>query len=77
MEATMTKTGYETGLNDYVKRERAAVDLINSVGSLMYDKGVELVLFRNHIVNVTISNSNPSNVYLAYSTYWNGFQITI
>ncbi|CAG5084747.1 glyceraldehyde-3-phosphate dehydrogenase [Parvicella tangerina] len=55
METTLTKSGYEAGLNDYVKQERAAVDLINSVGSLMYDKGVELVLFRNHLVNVTIS----------------------
>lgn len=52
---TLTKSGYEAGLNDYVKQERAAVDLINSVGTLMYDKGVELVLFRNHLVNVTIS----------------------
>ncbi|MCB9189378.1 MAG: glyceraldehyde-3-phosphate dehydrogenase [Flavobacteriales bacterium] len=55
METTLTKSGYEAGLNDYVKQERAAVDLINSVGTLMYDKGVELVLFRNHLVNVTIS----------------------
>lgn len=55
METTLTKSGYEAGLNEYVKRERAAVDLINSVGSLMYDKGVELVMFRNHLVNVTIS----------------------
>ena len=55
MESTLTSTGYEAGLDDYVKQERAAVDLINSVGSLMYDKGVELVLFRNHLVNVTIS----------------------
>ncbi|MFT7156372.1 MAG: glyceraldehyde 3-phosphate dehydrogenase [Parvicella sp.] len=55
MESSLTKTGYEAGLNDYVNQERAAVDLINSVGSLMYDKGVELVLFRNHLVNVTIS----------------------
>ncbi|MCB9197154.1 MAG: glyceraldehyde-3-phosphate dehydrogenase [Flavobacteriales bacterium] len=55
MEATLTKSGYEAGLNEYVKQERAAVDLINSVGSLMYDKGVELVLYRNHLVNVSIS----------------------
>lgn len=55
METTLTKSGYEAGLNDYIKQERAAVDLINSVGSLMYDKGVELVMFRNHLVNVTIS----------------------
>lgn len=55
METTLTKSGYEAGLNDYVKQERAAVDLINSVGTLMYDKGIELVLFRNHLVNVSIS----------------------
>ena len=55
MEATLSKNFYETGLNDYVRQERAAVDLINSVGTLMYENGVELVLFRNHLVNVTIS----------------------
>jgi len=55
MATSASKTGYEAGLNDYVNQERAAVDLINSVGNLMYDKGVELVLFRNHLVNVTIS----------------------
>lgn len=44
------KTGYESELQNWVGRERAAVSLINSVGALMYDKGVELVFFRNHLV---------------------------
>lgn len=52
---TNVQTGYEAGLNDYVKQEKAAVELINSVGKLMYNKGVELVLFRNHLVDVSIS----------------------
>src|SRR5690606_17896605 len=52
LEAT---TGYEAGLKEYVERERAAVDLANSVGQLMYGKGVELVFFRNHLTDVDIS----------------------
>jgi glyceraldehyde 3-phosphate dehydrogenase len=49
------KAGYEAGLKEYVDRERAAVDLINSVGQLMYGKGVELVFFRNHLLDISIS----------------------
>ncbi len=49
------KTGYEAGLNEYVKKEKAGVELITVVGTLMYNKGVELVLFRNHLVNVSVS----------------------
>jgi hypothetical protein len=36
METVAAKAGYEAGLKEYVDRERAAVDLINSVGQLMY-----------------------------------------
>jgi len=49
------KVGYETSLNDYVKQEKAAVELINTIGNLMFDKGVELVFFRNHMVDISIS----------------------
>ncbi|MBL7952654.1 MAG: glyceraldehyde-3-phosphate dehydrogenase [Flavobacteriales bacterium] len=52
---TVAKAGYEAGLQQYVDRERAAVDLINSVGRLMYDRGVELVFFRNHLTDIGIS----------------------
>ena len=37
------KVGYETSLNEYVKQERTAVQLINSIGELMFNKGFELV----------------------------------
>lgn len=49
------KTGYEAGLNEYVKKEKAAVELTNAVGTLMYNKGVELVLYRNHLVDISTS----------------------
>ena len=47
--------GYEKGLKVQLKKERAAVKLQNKVGELLYDKGIELVLFRNHLTDITIS----------------------
>lgn len=52
MEAAL---GYEKELKSHVLRERAAVKLTSKVGELLYDKGIELVLFRNHLTDVTIS----------------------
>lgn len=53
MEATV---GYEKELQERVKQERAAVKLQSKLGQLLYDKGVELVLFRNHLVDRTTSD---------------------
>ena len=55
METLEKSVGYEDGLKDYVDREKAAVDLMSSVGRLMYDRGVELVFFRNHLLDISIS----------------------
>ncbi|MDB4710890.1 glyceraldehyde-3-phosphate dehydrogenase [Flavobacteriales bacterium] len=55
MTTTEAKTGYEAGLNEYVKQEKSAVELITAVGSLMYEKGVELVFYRNHLVDISSS----------------------
>jgi glyceraldehyde 3-phosphate dehydrogenase len=52
MEAAV---GYEKELKSHVERERAAVKLASHVGELLYDKGIELVLFRNHLLDTTIS----------------------
>lgn len=52
MEAAV---GYEKELNSHIQRERAAVRLSSYVGGLLYDKGIELVLFRNHLTDITIS----------------------
>ena len=48
-------SSYETKLNDWVKQEKAGIDLLNSVGTLMYDKGIELVLFRNQLLEIGVS----------------------
>lgn len=47
--------GYVKELNEFVKKERAAVKLNSKCGELLYDKGIELVLFRNHLIDTTIS----------------------
>lgn len=46
---------YEKELKSHVQRERAAVKLASKVGELLYDKGIELVLFRNHLTDTTVS----------------------
>ena len=52
MESTV---GYEQELQNYIDNEKAAVKLANFVGELLYTKGVELVLFRNHLLDITTS----------------------
>jgi glyceraldehyde 3-phosphate dehydrogenase len=47
--------GYEKELQSYIDNEKAAVKLANYVGELLYDKGIELVLFRNHLLDTTNS----------------------
>lgn len=46
---------YENQLNDWVNKEKLAVNLLNSVGTLMYDKGIELILFRNQLLEIGVS----------------------
>ena len=41
------KSAYEAKLNEYVSDEKSAVSLISSIGHLMYERSIELVLFRN------------------------------
>ncbi|MBL4651528.1 MAG: glyceraldehyde-3-phosphate dehydrogenase [Flavobacteriales bacterium] len=55
MDVLDGKIGYEAELNNWVNKEKSAVALLNAVGSLMYNDGVELVFFRNHIVDVNVT----------------------
>jgi glyceraldehyde 3-phosphate dehydrogenase len=45
------KNRYETELADWIELEKAAIGLIHVCGTLWYDKSVELVLFRNQLVD--------------------------
>jgi len=55
MEVLDNKAAYENKLNEYVGDEKSTVNLISSIGHLMYEKSIELVLFRNPLVDKGIS----------------------
>ena len=55
MEVLNNKAAYENKLNEYVGDEKSTVNLISSIGHLMYEKSIELVLFRNPLVDKGIS----------------------
>lgn len=46
---------YDSQLEQWISEEKLGVNLLNSVGTLMYDKGIELVLFRNHLLELGVS----------------------
>ncbi|MDA7803353.1 glyceraldehyde-3-phosphate dehydrogenase [Crocinitomix sp.] len=50
-----SSVGYEKELQKYIDNEKAAVKLANYVGELLFEKGIELVLFRNHLIDTTNS----------------------
>lgn len=46
---------YEEQLNDWINHEKAALDLINVVGKLWFEKSIELLLFRNQLYDRSAS----------------------
>lgn len=42
-------TDYENQLNDWIKHEKTALDLIGFIGKLYFERSVELILFRNQL----------------------------
>ena len=54
MEAN-TKELYAKDFSAHLKDEKCAVDLISYIGKLLYEKNIELVLFRNHLVDLGVS----------------------
>jgi glyceraldehyde 3-phosphate dehydrogenase len=52
---TNHKDNYETELADWIQLEKAAIAIIHVTGSLWFDKSVELVLFRNQLVDRSAS----------------------
>ncbi len=56
MAGTALNDLYSNELEVYVNQEKAAVSLLNSIGKLLFDKSVELVLFRNHLVDTNVSD---------------------
>jgi len=55
METLTKNLAYETQLNEWIKDEKAAIDLISAIGKLWFDKSIELILFRNQLVDRSAS----------------------
>lgn len=51
----VVKDNYQSNFNDYINQEKEAVKLQNHIGQLLYDKGIELVLFRNPMTDISVS----------------------
>lgn len=49
------KENYSSNLDSWLSKEKEAVELINSIGKLLYENNVELVLYRNHLVDLSVS----------------------
>ena len=48
-------TAYETELNEWIRDEKAAIELIRIIGELWFDRSIELVIFRNQLVDRSAS----------------------
>ena len=49
------KQNYSEKLDAFISEEKAATKLMHSVSSLLYEKGIELVLFRRHLLDENVS----------------------
>ena len=48
-------SSYENQLNNWINKEKTGVNLLNTIGTLMYDKGIELILFRKQLLEIGVS----------------------
>ena len=50
-----SRGSYETELNDWIQHEKAAIELIGVIGTLWFEKSIELIIFRNQLVDRSAS----------------------
>ena len=56
-------SNYDSQLNDWIQHEKATIDLISTIGKLWFEKSVELVLFRNQLVDRSASEIMNLHLY--------------
>lgn len=54
---------YETQLNEWIIQEKAAIELIGTIGKLWFEKSIELILFRNQLVDRSVSEIMNLHLY--------------
>ncbi len=56
-------SNYESQLNDWINHEKAAIDLIGVIGKLWFERSIELILFRNQLVDRSASQIMSLHLY--------------
>ena len=64
-----TSHEYEKQLSEWIVDEKAAIEFITVVGKLWFDKSVELVLFRNQLIERSASEILHKHRYCSFLTY--------
>ena len=54
---------YKTQLNDWIEQEKASIELIGVIGKLWFEKSIELILFRNQLVDRSASEIMNLHLY--------------
>ncbi len=63
----MIKTStYESELGSWIEQEKAAIELIKAVGALWFEKSVELIIFRNQLIDRSSSEIMNLHLYAKY-----------
>ncbi len=57
------KASYEDELKEWIKHEKAALELIGIVGKLWFDRSLELIIFRNQLVDRSVSEIMNLHLY--------------
>lgn len=52
---TTAKNNYELELSNWINQEKAAIELLSIIGTLWFDKSVELILFHNELTDRSTS----------------------
>ena len=55
----INQNSYDKQLSNWIDNEKIAANLLNLIGQLMYDKGIEIVLFRQNILDVGVTELIP------------------
>ncbi len=55
MDNNAKKEVYAQKLNEYIAKEKSAIELIGAIGELLYNRSVELVLFRHRLIDKGVS----------------------
>jgi glyceraldehyde 3-phosphate dehydrogenase len=54
---------YQKQLNDWIVQEKAAIELIGTIGKLWFERSIELILFRNQLVDRSVSEIMNLHLY--------------